>query len=188
MMIRSIGSLTSSGSQIAIMHHVFRRIAHQGINVFAISGDWGASDQAGTTPHVGYPSSDPWVTSCGGTVIGNVHGSPPTFDEWAWSDMAGGLFYGATGGGSSVIFPIPPYQIAAGITKIEDSSGKIYTNRFVPDIAGMTAMSGFFLNSVPSAPWWGTSLVAPLYAGLTAVCAKRIGNSFGTTESNSLFA
>jgi len=34
--------------------------------------------------HVYYPESDPWVTSCGGTTIGNVSGS--SFTEVTWSD------------------------------------------------------------------------------------------------------
>ena len=148
----SMGSPTAAGSPAFILTHLFQHIAYQGINVFAASGDWGASDHAFPPgpphPHVGYPTSDPWVTSCGGTMLGDVIGS--TFEEWVWSDMGVGAFPGATGGGSSAIFPIPPYQTAAGITQIKDSSGKTYTNRFVPDIAGMVTQTGFFLNGTPT--------------------------------------
>ena len=96
--------------------------------------------------------------------------------EWAWSD---GLSGGATGGGSSAIFPIPPYQTAAGITQISDSSGKTYTNRFVPDIAAMNIMTGFFSGGSPIGNVRGTSLVAPLYAGLTAVVRSALGIRLG---------
>ena len=172
-----LGPLTSTGSFAYIMTHLFQDIAYQGINVFAASGDWGSSDLL-TGPHVGYPTSDPWVTSCGGTMLGDVVGS--SFQEWVWSDMGGvGSFPGATGGGSSAIFPIPPYQKAAGITNISDSSGKIYTNRFVPDIAGMISQTGFFLGGTPTPTLDGTSLVAPLYAGLTAVVRSALGVRLG---------
>jgi Pro-kumamolisin, activation domain len=168
----SIGSPTVPGTLAYIMTNLFQHIAYQGINVFNGSGDWGASDAVAgiPAPHVGYPTSDPWVTSCGGTVLGNPHGSPTKFDEWVWNP---------TGGGSSSIFPIPPYQTAAGITQIEDSNGKTYTNRFVPDIAGMNIMTGFFLDGSPMGPVGGTSLVGPLYAGLTAVVRSALGIRIG---------
>jgi hypothetical protein len=173
-----LGSPTVPGSPPFIIHHLLRHLAYQGINVFVSSGDYGAS--LSTSPEVWYPATDPWVTACGGTVLGNPHGSPPKFEEWVWSDEGGvGNFSGASTGGSSAIFPIPPYQSAAGLTQIEDSSGKIYTNRFIPDIAGMNVMVGFFLNGVLQKPIWGTSLVAPLYAGLTAVVRSALGIRIG---------
>lgn len=77
--------------------------------------------------------------------------------EYVWSDAHtttnspfgnSGTDFGATGGGASAQFPMPPYQTAAGIT-IRDSNGNTtpYTGkRGVPDIAGMVACNGIFLN------------------------------------------
>ncbi len=48
----------------------------------------------------------------------------------------------------------------------------------MPDVAGMTGLTGFFLNSIPYS-FVGTSCVAPLYAGLTAVLNQALGNPIG---------
>lgn len=169
-----IGSLSTTGTIAFVLHHLFRELALQGISVFAACGDHGADNTLGS-PHVLYPGSDPWLTSCGGTMLGNVKLGPPlTFDDWVWSDG-----FWSTGGGSSAIFPIPPYQKAVGIKQIKDSAGTSYHNRFVPDVSGMNFMTGFFLNGSPQGPIGGTSLVAPLYAGLTAVLQSALGVRLG---------
>jgi len=180
----SIGSPTTPGSYAYITTTLFRHLSYQGINIFVASGDAGANDGVPGGTHVDYPSSNPWVTSCGGTILGNPTGSPAVFQEWAWSDQtSGSVFLGATGGGSSAIFPIPPYQTEAGIKEIKDSSGKSHTNRFVPDIAGMNAMTGFYINGQLITTAWGTSWVAPLYAGLTACIQSALGKRLGPLNS-----
>ena len=182
----SIGSPTTPGSFTFIGTSLFRDLAYQGINVFAASGDWGASDQLSGGPHVAYPSSDPWVTSCGGSILGNANGSPPVFEEWVWSDEGVGAFYGATGGGSSAIFPIPPYQTMAGITQISDSVGKTYTNRFVPDIAGMNGMTGFFLNGGRIGNCMGHEPCRTYVCRSDSSRPKCLGNPSRTSQSNPL--
>ena len=185
----SIGSYSDSGSTAYQMSALFQSLAAVGINVFSASGDWG-SDYGVTdgNKHVGYPGSDPWVTSCGGTVVGNVQTTiPVTFSEVAWSDSfttTGSSFgskttdFGSSGGGASANFPVPPYQTAAGITQITDSNGNNSTGRFIPDIAGMVGFSGFFVNGL-TYTFIGTSCVAPLYAGLAAVLQQAFGISLG---------
>jgi hypothetical protein len=180
-----LGSATDTSSAAYLMSEQFQQLASRGINVFLISQDEGsdAGDKDGNT-HVVYPGSDPWATCCGGTVIGNVKTGPPlTFDEWVWSD-AGlsnpvGGFGGASGGGASATFPIPAYQTAAGLTSITDSNGNTSSNRFVPDIAGMVSMSGFYINGSSYPDFTGTSCVAPLYAGLFAVLRSALGVELG---------
>jgi hypothetical protein len=181
----SIGSPTDTSSPAYLMSEQFRQLASLGVNVFLISQDEGsnAGDHDGKT-HVVYPGSDPWATCCGGTVVGDVQTGPPlTFEEYVWSD-AGlsnpiGGFAGASGGGASATFPIPPYQAAAGLTQIVDTSNNKSSNRFVPDVAGMVSYSGFYLNGVPYPDFTGTSCVAPLYAGLFAVLRSALGVAFG---------
>lgn len=120
-----------------------------------------------------------------GTVVGNVITTPPSFQEFAWSDennlssnFQNGIF-GATGGGMSTVFPTPPYQTAAGITQFTDSSNTVRSGgRFVPDISGMVGFQGFFINGIG----WsglGTSGTSPFYAGLFATLRSAFGTSFG---------
>ena len=57
-----------------------------------------------------------------------------------------GGFAGASGGGASATFPIPPYQSAAsGSPKITDTNNNVSSNRFIPDVAGMVWLTGFYL-------------------------------------------
>ncbi len=66
----------------------FQDLAALGITAFNAQGDSGSNDGSGTTTcQVQYPASDPWVTSVGGTTIGNVIGS--NFDEFVWNDDTG---------------------------------------------------------------------------------------------------
>lgn len=183
----AIGSASSSGSVAAVMTNLFQQLAVLGISVFIAQGDWGADDGVvdGHT-HVSFPGSDPWVTSCGGTVVGSVgFGSPPPFAEFAWSDaFSNSTFgsnnsdFGATGGGASANFAVPPYQTAAGITQVTDSSGNLLVGRFVPDVAGMVGYDGFFVNGLGYS-FIGTSCVAPLYAGLIAAVRSSLGFAIG---------
>ena len=145
----SVGSPSSSGSIAATVSPVVQALAALGIDVFIISQDNGSNDGVGGgSTHVNYPGSDPWVTSVGGTAIGNVNNGPPlTFSEWVWSNVgsasAVGGVRGASGGGASREFPLPGYQSAAGITQITDSAGNTTSNkRFIPDVAGMVAYGG----------------------------------------------
>ena len=123
---------------------VFEQMALQGQSLFSSSGDTGAfgcirSDLT-TVVNVGDPSSQPWVTSVGGTSFEgdnpgtNPHpGTPAKGDETVWnvnnlcSDQAaaagndgqGGFFWcaetGAGGGGSSQYWGRPFYQRGAGV-------------------------------------------------------------------------
>lgn len=189
----SIGSLTDSGSTVFQMTSLFQQLALLGIQVFIALGDWGSDDQTtDKNVHVQYPGTDPWVTSCGGTVIGNIKNGPPvTFSEYVWSDAHSSSGFGnassdfgTTGGGVSATFPAPAYQTAAGITGATDSAGTFHAGRGVPDIAGMVGYSGsgasdwFYANAI-TYNFIGTSCVAPLYAGLAAVLRSSLQRAIG---------
>jgi len=171
---------------------LFQRLAASGVTFFAVSGDWGSNDNDPGAEHVGYPASDPWVTTVGGTVVGNVVKSTDkiTFDEYAWSDInnpssqftfSGG---GTTGGGMSQMFPTPPYQLkyvstALGLASFKDSAGTVKTGgRFLPDIAANVGYNGFILDGSPF-NFIGTSCSAPLMAGLFASYRAVLHRSFG---------
>ena len=188
---RTTDPLTSSSSIVDWMTAGFQALAAVGVDVFIAQGDWGADNWwllPPTVPdgasHVMYPGSDPWVTSCGGTVLG-------TSAEYVWGypyTTSANSGFGssnsnraATGGGVSKTFTLPtdaPYQAAAGITGATDSAGTVWTGRGVPDVAGMVALTNLFANNIPYG-FIGTSCVAPLYAGLAAVIKSAIGRDLG---------
>jgi hypothetical protein len=194
-----IGLLANSSSVVSILTGYLQTAAARGITVFMAIGDWGSNNLVSynnfinglppdTRCHVSYPNADPWVTSCGGTILGQRNAAPPpAFDEFTWSDanIPGSPFdsgppqpiYDATGGGVSDTFPLPPYQLAAGILPISKNDGGV--RRGVPDVAGMIAMDGFFINNVGPGGGIGTSAVSPLYAGLLATINAFLGRSAG---------
>ncbi|RXH16671.1 peptidase S53 [Bradyrhizobium guangzhouense] len=144
---------------------LFEDAATNKITVFVSSGDSGAFVESNTQAQVSYPGSDVWVTSCGGTSIGNVNGS--SFDEWVWNDV-GAAGPGATGGGVSARFGLPDYQANAGVP-VRNSTRT--PGRGVPDIAGNASENSGYLqviNGRRPESVGGTSAVAPLYAGLMA--------------------
>jgi hypothetical protein len=183
----TIGNPFVSGTLANTLSGYLQSAAMRGITVFMAIGDWGSGNQiVDTHCHVSYPNSDPWVTSCGGTIIGDISSSAPvTFEEFTWSDgntasqFQSGV-YEATGGGVSDTFPIPPYQTAAGLLPISKNDGNI--RRGVPDVAGMVGMDGFFFNGSGGPgtnQLFGTSAVSPLYAGLVGVINAFLGHNVG---------
>jgi hypothetical protein len=180
----TVGLLSNPGSPVSIFHGYLRNAAHRGITVLMALGDWGSNNLVGGVGcHVSYPNCDPFVTSCGGTILGDVNPAPPPkFDEWTWSDAnVASQFdiapYDATGGGVSDTFHRPPYQIAAGVLPISKNDGGV--RRGIPDVAGMVAMTGFFTAGAGGHGGVGTSAVAPLYAGLVATINAFLGRSVG---------
>jgi kumamolisin len=180
----TIGDHTNPASTAHNFHRHLRNAAARGITVFMAIGDWGSNNLVGGVGcHISYPNGDPFVTSCGGTILGSANPvPPPALYEYTWSDANlpspfNGYPYEATGGGVSDQFPRPPYQVAAGVLPISKNDGGI--RRGVPDVSGMVAMTGFFING--SGPVWGygTSAVAPLYAGLVATINAFLGRNSG---------
>jgi kumamolisin len=165
------GTPNFSPSEYAQFTSIFEDASTNKITVFVSSGDYGAFVESTTQAETSYPASDIWVTACGGTTIGNIQGQ--SFDEWVWNDD------GATGGGVSARFAVPPYQAAA---KIPKRIGTGAAGRGVPDIAGNASpYSGYpqVLNGKKPQPIGGTSAVAPLYAGLMARINSNLGSPAG---------
>jgi hypothetical protein len=183
----TIGNPSTAGTLSNVLSGYMQTAAMRGITVFMALGDWGsANQQCDGKCHVSYPNSDPWLTSCGGTIVGDIDLTPPvTFAEFVWSDAGlPSLFqngvYQATGGGVSDTFGMPLYQDFAGILPISNNDGNI--RRGLPDVAGMVGMSGFFFNgsyNPLSGNLFGTSAVSPLYAGLVATINGFLGHNTG---------
>ena len=167
-------------SDLTNISSAFQDASVVGVTVCIASGDTGCDSKVndGYT-HVSYPGSDPWVLSCGGTVIGEVNGTK--FDEWIWND-----YYGATGGGVSALFPLPSYQNGKGIPSSLNPTNAftppvISAGRGVPDVsANASPFSGYpiYCNGQWEAVG-GTSASAPLIAGLIAQLNAKLGHNIG---------
>ncbi len=169
-----------NNSQFRQAHANYAAAVQRGITVLASSGDSGATNGAYPMANAGYPASDPYVTSVGGTEglpLGNLaalsgdctppataacaptaYGAEQVWNE-AWIQLAGG-------GAVSAFFPQPSYQ-----------SGFAFSGRAVPDVAYNAAVDGGVLIAYsalgPSAAGFyiigGTSAGAPQWAAIFAL-------------------
>jgi subtilase family serine protease len=178
-----------SGDSVAAYEQVFLQGAVEGISFMFSSGDNG--DEVANTgiKQADYPTSDPYVTSVGGTSTaigadgkiafqtgwGTVKYSLSS-DAKSWNPV--GYLYGA-GGGASALFNRPGYQ--AGV------SSSPY--RTVPDV-GLDAdpNTGMLIGETQKFSdgvyydefrIGGTSLASPLFAGMTALTLQHAGHSVG---------
>jgi len=142
-----------------------------GITITVASGDNGSSD-GGSGNNVDFPASSPHVLGCGGTELIAANGAIK--EEVVWNDQPQG---GASGGGVSSVFPIPPWQMKANVPKPPTSSG----GRGVPDVAGdASPETGYnVLFDGQSTVVGGTSAVAPLWAALIALLNQQCGSNIG---------
>ena len=154
---------------------LFQDAAQLNLTVLVSSGDSGAFIASQKQAQTSYPASDPWVTACGGTTVGNIIGT--TFDEYVWNDV-GKAGPGATGGGVSAHFPVPAYQSGAHVPVRNGTRKK---GRGIPDIAGNASENSGYPQFIDGQeqPVGGTSAVAPLYAGLVAVINSNLGAPAG---------
>lgn len=153
---------TWTGQALAALDDALAAAAALGISVFVAAGDSGSSDGvADGQPHVDFPASSPHVTACGGTRLVAAQGVIEA--ETVWND---GAYGGATGGGVSEVFSLPPWQQAAGVPAAPD--GRV--GRGVPDVAGdADPYTGYrVLVDGAASVVGGTSAVAPLWAALLA--------------------
>jgi hypothetical protein len=162
---------------------LFQQAANIGMTVFAATGDDGSDGgEDDGNAHVNYPSTDPWITACGGTIINSL--SPLSEDTWNDNSTDPGA---ATGGGVSDLVNPVSWQTSAGVTPTSVNPGG-RKGRGVPDVAGNASPnSGYLLylygttsNNLtitappayagdPLGPVGGTSAVGPLYAALIAI-------------------
>lgn len=170
------GANSFSAQEFTQFTKLFQDAANLSVTVLVSSGDSGAYIESPTQAQTSYPASDPWVTACGGTTVGNIGGG--TFAEYVWND-SGAAGPGATGGGVSARFAVPAYQANA---KVPTRNGTKTSGRGVPDIAGNASENSGYLqviNGQRAQPVGGTSAVAPLYAGLVARINADLGFSAG---------
>lgn len=158
-----------------VYNQAFHDAALLGITVFCAAGDDGSTDGvADSKPHVDFPASSPWVVGCGGTSV-QANGNRIAVES-VWNNGTGA---GATGGGVSTFFAIPGYQ---GNAEIPVSTVRAkFAGRGVPDISGCAdPKTGYrvFVDGTDRVVG-GTSAVAPLWAGLTALLNEQLGHRVG---------
>src|SRR6185369_4861331 len=118
-----------TGQFMSVMDDAFVDAAALGITVCTSAGDNGSTDaQDDGRQHVRFPSSSPNVLSCGGTTLVSSDGVTIS-DEFVWNNEIG-----ATGGGVSDHFPLPDYQLDAGVPPSKNHGH--FIGRGVPDVAG----------------------------------------------------
>lgn len=154
------------------MNNALQDAAELGVTVFVAAGDNLATDGVSDGKvHVDFPASSPWAIGCGGTAI-TTDGTVIS-EERVWNDGTSG-----TGGGVSDVFPLPDFQKKANVPA-HLSSGQ--TGRGVPDVAGDAAPGTGYIVVVGgrSGVVGGTSAVAPLWAGLTALINSKSTHPVG---------
>jgi kumamolisin len=144
-----------------------------GVTVCCAAGDNGSSDAVKDgKPHVDFPASSPHALGCGGTKL-TATASTIT-SEVVWNENAK---TSATGGGVSTFFALPAWQKKAKVPAL--AGGK--AGRGVPDVAGDADPSTGYQVRVDGKNLviGGTSAVAPLWAGLVALCNQKLGRPVG---------
>jgi kumamolisin len=161
-----------TGQAIQSMNSALQDAASLGVSVFAASGDSLATDGVGDgKAHVDFPASSPYAIGCGGTEI-TVSGGKITAEK-VWDDGTSG-----TGGGISDLFPVPGFQASITLPPSVNDGRK---GRGVPDVAGNAApASGYkVISDGRAGVVGGTSAVAPLWAGLTALLNEKASAPLG---------
>jgi subtilase family serine protease len=159
------------------LRYAFKDAAVHHVTVLASSGDQGATgaEADGSTLYPmqvnSWPSSDPLVTSLGGTQLKLDDAGNRLSPDVVWNDG-----FGAGGGGLSAIFSRPLYQI--GVTKVVDHK------RGTPDISMSAAVDGgaWVYYSFVNTGWHifgGTSEASPIFSGVVALADQYAHHRLG---------
>ena len=162
----------------------FKNAAAHKVSVLASSGDSGATDYHfdGTTLYTqkvnSWPSTDPLVTSVGGTQLHLDASGDRTAPDNVWNDQAIFDSPAAGGGGLSHVFSRPAYQ--NGVASI------VGRHRGTPDVSLSAAVNGGALvyTSFKGDPtgftvFGGTSESSPLFSGIVAIADQAAGHRLG---------
>ncbi len=176
----------------AFYNSLYQQAAAQGITAFVSAGDSGAAgcmsgrsdslgvNGLGSTPYTVCVGGSEFMDTANPSQYWSSTNDPSTYGsalsyipEEAWNESAlvsGGSGDVATGGGVSIVYPKPSWQVAPGVP----SDGM----RDVPDVAlsaaghdGYLIASGGQIGAVG-----GTSASSPSFAGLMALIVQKMGN------------
>jgi subtilase family serine protease len=168
-------------SSIKNLRYAFQDANRKHVTVLAASGDGGATDlqMDGKTYYNkrvnSWPSSDPLVTSIGGTQLHLNDKGARLKPDSVYND------YGSGGGGQSHVFTRPSFQ--DGVKSLVGS------RRGTPDISMSAAVNGgawTYSSYDPTAVGWGvvggTSEATPLFSGIVALADQAAGHRVGNIQ------
>ncbi|WP_063774093.1 S53 family peptidase [Streptacidiphilus rugosus] len=160
------------------LRYAFTDAAAKGVTVLGASGDAGATDEMPDNKSYPYrvnswPSSDPLVTSVGGTRLTLDDSGRRTAPDVVWNDG-----FGAGGGGVSGVFARPSFQ--------NHVAGTTGAHRGTPDISMSAAVNGaawVYSSFDPKDVGWGltggTSEATPIFSGIVALADQKAGHRLG---------
>jgi subtilase family serine protease len=179
---QSLGAAEQSfpnAERVRSLRSAFVNAARRGVTVVAAAGDSGATsyenDEQALFPYPvdSWPSTDPLVTSVGGTRLHLDATGRRSAPDSTWNDD-----YGAAGGGLSTVFSRPAFQ--------DHVRGVVGGARGTPDVSLSAAVDGGVLvyssYDADDTGWTvagGTSEAAPLFAGMVALAAQRAKHPLG---------
>jgi hypothetical protein len=146
---------------------IFEQYGAQGQSFFLACGDSGAFAGA-----VAEPADDPYITVVGGTELTTTGPAGSWVSETTWNSGSSILGVAATGGGISLVYPIPAWQQGISMTANQGST----TMRNVPDVA-MVADNVWIVANGEGQSVGGTSVAAPLWAGVVALANEQAAAS-----------
>lgn len=174
-----------NAQSILALRSSFKNAAAHNVTVLGSSGDLGATDFELNLSDIypfrvnSWPSSDPLVTSVGGTMLNLDDSGNRITPDVAWNDFAG-----ATGGGLSAVFDRPGFQ-----SVVKSVTGD---QRGTPDISMSAACDGavvYYRTFTPSraaSPFGlvcGTSEASPEFAGIVAMADQVAGHRLGNLHN-----
>jgi subtilase family serine protease len=172
-------------SKNALLHlrSAFVNAARNNVTVLGASGDEGSTDYELNGEDLypmqvdSWPSSDPLVTSVGGTQMNLDDTGARLSPDVVWNDG-----FGAGGGGVSSIFHRPAFQ--------NGEKSVVGKWRGTPDISLNAAVDGgvwvYYTFVSPSSPYHvfgGTSAASPEFAGVVAMADQVAGHRLGVINN-----
>ncbi|HEV3172208.1 MAG TPA: S53 family peptidase [Actinocrinis sp.] len=170
-------------SSLLALRFAFKAAAEHGVTVLASSGDSGATDAEldGSTLYPfrvnSWPSSDPLVTSVGGTQLTLNDTGTRLSPDVVWNDG-----FGAGGGGLSGVFERPEFQ--------DGVAGVVGDQRGTPDISMPASVDGgawVYYSFNPARVGWhiigGTSEASPIFSGIVALADQVAGHRLGNINT-----
>jgi subtilase family serine protease len=161
-----------SVSSILSFRGAYQLAARDHVTVLAATGDTGATSDEYNMKDlypsrvVSWPATDPLVTAVGGTQLSLRANGTRLAPDTAWDD---------SGGGTSIAFARPSYQ--NGVAAITGNA------RGVPDVAmdascksPVVMYASFYAAGGRWSSECGTSLAAPLFAGIVALADQYAGH------------
>jgi subtilase family serine protease len=163
------------------LRSAFLNAARNGVTILGSSGDEGSTDFELNLEDLypmqvnSWPSSDPLVTSIGGTQMNLDDSGNRLSPDVVWNDSPIGI-QAAGGGGVSAIFNRPDFQ--NGVKSVVGNS------RGTPDISMNAAVDGgvwvyYTFAGTPFHIFGGTSASSPEFSGIVAMADQVAGRSLG---------